>query len=418
MYQYQNPDGEFPQAGPPLLQQGSTDYHMFTMITTYNYALYTNDLAFLNSEWDGYKRAMDWVTGHQTYSSGLLNVTGLKGWGQLVTGYNGTMAQVLLVETLRTGATMAGWLGGSENLALATKWTAAAEALRNATITYCYDSDYGAFRSNATTSDTLYPQGANAMAVAYGLVDPNSEMAQSISARLTQNWTPIGANCPELPGEISPYISGFELQAHLIAGQAQRAVDLMRLSWGWQINNPNGTESTPIEGYLVNGSFAYRYNDGYQWMDGQPDPSYVSHCHGWSTGPNSALINFIVGLTVVSPAGADWRFAPQFADLKTAEGGFTTYLGKYSAVWSLESNKCNNHWSRWGGSGYSATLQTPSGTKGTIVLPVVQAGRMPSVTLNGKSAKLSWSRTGIEGVSDLVEISDVEGGDYDIEVCS
>lgn len=408
MYQYQDSNGEFPQAGPPLLQQGSTTYHLWTMISTYNYALYSNDLAFVSSNWHGYKRAMDWVTGHQTYSSGLLDVTGLKGWGQVVTGYNETLAQVLLFHTLRTGATMASWLGGSENLALATKWTAAAETLRNATITYCYDSKYGAFRSNASTDDTLYSQGANAMAVALGLVAPDSEMAQSISVRLKENWTPIGASCPELPGEISPYISGFELQAHLIAGQSQRAVDLMRLSWGWQINNPNGSQSTPIEGYLVDGSFAYRWDDGYQWMDGKPDPSYISHCHGWSTGPTSALSNFIVGLTVLSPAGANWRFAPQFADLKTAEGGFTTYLGKFSAIWSLRSNKSE--------SGYSAMLQTPSGTKGTIVLPVVQAGKMPSVTLNGRSAKLSWYRTGIEGVVDLVEILDIEGGDYDIQV--
>lgn len=43
MYDNQNSDGSFPEAGPPLLQQGSDTYHMWTMIGTYNYLLYTND---------------------------------------------------------------------------------------------------------------------------------------------------------------------------------------------------------------------------------------------------------------------------------------------------------------------------------------------------------------------------------------
>ena len=44
MYNYQNEStGAFPEAGPPLLQLGSDTYHMWTMIGTYNYMLYTND---------------------------------------------------------------------------------------------------------------------------------------------------------------------------------------------------------------------------------------------------------------------------------------------------------------------------------------------------------------------------------------
>jgi hypothetical protein len=44
MYNYQNQTtGEFPEAGPPLLQKGSDTYHMWTMIGTYNYWLFTND---------------------------------------------------------------------------------------------------------------------------------------------------------------------------------------------------------------------------------------------------------------------------------------------------------------------------------------------------------------------------------------
>ena len=48
MYSYQNETtGAFPEAGPPLLQLGSDTYHMWTMIGTYNYMLYTNDTVSL-----------------------------------------------------------------------------------------------------------------------------------------------------------------------------------------------------------------------------------------------------------------------------------------------------------------------------------------------------------------------------------
>ena len=57
MYQYQNSNGAFPEAGPPLLQQGSDTYHMWTMIGTYYYVLFTNDTSFLATRWGNYTRA-------------------------------------------------------------------------------------------------------------------------------------------------------------------------------------------------------------------------------------------------------------------------------------------------------------------------------------------------------------------------
>ena len=63
MYNYQNKTtGSFPEAGPPLLQLGSDTYHMWTMIGTYNYILYTNDTEFLTSNWLGYQLAMKYIT--------------------------------------------------------------------------------------------------------------------------------------------------------------------------------------------------------------------------------------------------------------------------------------------------------------------------------------------------------------------
>lgn len=349
MYDYQNADGSFPEAGPPLLQQGSDTYHMWTMIGTYNYMLYNNDTAFLQKHWAQYQRAMNYVYAKVQNNTGLLYATGLRDWARESTGGNNTEANMILYRTLITGASLAQW---SNDATLSATWLARASSLQSAIITHCWDASYGAFKDNATATP-LHPQDANSMALLFGVLSPNDTKAQSVSAKLLNNWTPIGPVTPELPNNISPFISSFELQGHLQIGQTQRALELLRTLWGWYLNNPNGTQSTVVEGYLANGTWGYRYNRGYS------DFSYTSHSHGWSSGPTSALTEYILGLSVTDRAGSTWRLSPQFGDLKSVEGGFTTVLGKFQASWQITGN------------GYVVTVSTPTGTTGTITLPPI-----------------------------------------------
>lgn len=149
--------------------------------------------------------------------SGLLNVTGIRDWARWQQGFNNSEANMILYHTLRTGADLATWVGDTTNLTAT--YNARAAALSSAINTHNWGT--GAFKDNATAT-TLYPQDANSMAIVFGVVPPstaNESRAQSISARLTENWTPIGAEAPELPNNISPFISSFEIQAHLIIGQ-------------------------------------------------------------------------------------------------------------------------------------------------------------------------------------------------------
>lgn len=277
---------------------------------------------------------------------------------------------------------------------LTSTYTTRAANLKTAINKYCYDTTYGAFRDNATTT-TLHPQDANSMAILFEVASPYTSRSSSISTNLLKNWTPIGAETPELPNNISPFISSFEIQAHLTIGETDRALELIRRCWGWYLNNENGTQSTVIEGYLTNGSFGYRNYRGYDY-----DSSYVSHSHGWSSGPTSAMTNYILGLSVTQPAGSEWRFAPQFGDLEWVEGGFTTKLGKLQASWKMTSN--------YGSKGYSAMLSTPKGTKGEIVLPVVEKGKAPKLKVNGK-AKMVRAEGGSMTFS-------VAGGSYSFRV--
>ncbi|KAH0023700.1 Six-hairpin glycosidase, partial [Aureobasidium melanogenum] len=394
MYDHQNEDGSFPEAGPPLLQQGSDTYHMWSMIGTYNYLLYTNDTKFLDKNWDRYLHAMEYIYAKVHQPSGLLNITGTRDWARWQQGFNNSEANMILYHTLVTGAELATWHG--DTTGLTEVYTSRATNLSTAINSYCWDTSFGAFKDNATDT-SLHPQDANSMAIYFGVVPASSTSAQSISSRLTNNWTPLGAEAPELPNNISPFISSFEIQAHLVAGQSKRALDLIRRSWGWYLHHPNGTGSTVIEGYLTNGSFAYRNSRGYSY-----DASYVSHSHGWSAGPTSALTNYIVGLSVTGRVGSTWTLKPQFADLEYAQAGFVTSLGKFSAGWNVTD----------GGRMYSLWWKVPEGTAGNVTLAPLPSGKIGKVTIDGKSFK----NKSVDKKNGLVFV--IGGGNHSIIVVS
>jgi hypothetical protein len=215
------------------------------------------------------------------------------------------------------------------------------------------------------------------MAIMFNVSD--ADRVQSISEKLLVNWCPIGAVAPELPENISPFISSFEIQAHFTAGQTARALDLIRRSWGWYLNNENGTESTVIEGYLQNATFEYRSDRGYSY-----DASYISHSHGWSSGPTSALTEYVLGLSVTGISGSMWSLKPHFGDLTHVEGGFTTGLGKFQASWTLK------------GLSYTVTVSTPEGTVGDVLLPTLNNLSVATVTVDGKVKTL---KAGTDGFS-------------------
>ena len=224
---------------------------------------------------------------------------------------------------------------------------------------------------DSDTDASIHPEDGNSMALVFNAA--NSSYVQSISEQLTTNWGPIGAVCPELPGNLVGFTQSFEVKGHLAARQATRALDLMRLAWGWYLNNPYGTNSTCIEGYLSDGSFGYRATTGYD-----NDYSYTSHAHGWSTGPTDALTSYVVGLQLTGPGGSTWTLQPQFGDLTHAEGGFTTPLGPFSASWTLING------------GYTVSWGFPAGTSGTVLLPAANAaGKQPNVTMDGNARAMT-----------------------------
>ncbi|KUJ15977.1 glycoside hydrolase family 78 protein [Mollisia scopiformis] len=356
-------NGELPMAGPPLSFYGSDTYHMSSIIGTYEYIVYSGDTEFLTRNWRKIKLAIQFVTA-KIDSTGILFAQG---------GHN-TQANALMYKTLTAGSALANWTGDNN---LARRWKSQAAVLKN--------------KINAPDS-YRYPQDGNSLALYYDMA--NSSSYKNISDYLFSNWGLIGASCPEMEFNIVPFIESMEIKGHFAAHQTTRALDLIRRSWGWYLNNPYGTESTFIEGYLEDGTFGYRANAGYQ-----NTYSYVSHSHGWSTGPTHALSTFVVGLQLTSPGGKTWIIAPQFGDLKSVEGGFTTNLGKFSVKWILVDD------------GFVLEYNVPSTTSGKLILPA-SVGKTPKVRVNGGLS----TQTTYDVSSGVVTIEKQPGGESRIQV--
>lgn len=116
------------------------------------------------------------------------------------------------------------------------------------------------YHDNETT--TLMPQDGNTWAIISNLVE-NSTQATSISSALINRWGAYGPPAVEADNAVSPFISAFEIEAHLMAGNASAAIDIMRLEWGFMLDDPRMTNSTFIEGYSFDGSLHYApYTNG------------------------------------------------------------------------------------------------------------------------------------------------------------
>ncbi|KAI9644747.1 hypothetical protein NHQ30_006774 [Ciborinia camelliae] len=357
LYNVQQKAGELPFAGPPINVFGSDTYHMSVMIATYEYILYTNDQEFLTTYWPKYQSAMSFIVA-KIDSTNLLYVTGTTDWGRLTQGGHNSASNMLLYRVLTTGSTLAKW---ASNSTLSSTWTSLSRTLQSAINQNLFSPSSGAF-SDSDTNLTLYPQDANSMALAYNVVPPNT--SSSISTQLLTNWCSIGAVSPELPNNIVTYSSSLEVKGHMTSRQASRSLALIRLSWGWYLLHASGTQSTVPEGYLSDGTWGYRSAAGYG------DFSYTSHSHGWGTGPVEVLITGVVGIQLVAAGGTEWRLVPQFGDLRSAEGGITAAMGKFSAGWIL-----------MGEMGYTYWYDVPTETNGTLILPA--NGMAPRVEVNG-----------------------------------
>ena len=276
---YQRADGMFPYAGYPILAAGfiSYTYHLHTLINLYNYYQWSGDQAFLESVWDSWKAGMAWAT-DQIDATGLANVSSSADWLRFGMGGHNIEANAILLYTLNLGVSLADIQDDPES---AQSWASFATAIPPATQTLLWDSSAGLFRDNDTAEGALLlPQDGNAWAIKAGLFN-SPEQATQITKGLQARWTEWGAPAPEALNAVSPFVTGFELEAHFLTNRTDAALALIRNMWAdMMLDDPRMTNSTFIEGYSATGELHY---------PPYPSDATISYAHGWSSGPTGSL---------------------------------------------------------------------------------------------------------------------------------
>ena len=328
----------------------SFNYHLFTLLGLNNYWIYTGDDEYLQNNWNRFKLALNYSLSFVD-ETGLANVTSSFDWLREGMGGHNIEANSILKHTLDVAVTLAYAVNDTAHVAT---WTNASTAIATAANTLLWDSTASLYKDNETT--TLHPQDGNVWSIISGLATANRSTA--VSSALAARWGPYGAPAPEAGTTVSPFITGFELQAHFLAGAPQRAIDLMRFMWAdFMLDDPRMTNSTYIEGYDTSGALHY---------PAYADDARISHSHGWSSGPVLALSTFAAGLHVLNKT--NWVAHPQPGNLTQVEAGFKVAHGSYAANYSAVAK------------GARYTFSTPAGTKGSLVLDTPSCDGKVSIT--------------------------------------
>lgn len=342
-------------------------------------------MEYLSGKWEQYKLGLNFAL---TFidSSGLANITSAADWLRFGMGGHNIEANSILYHTINQAITLAKLLNDTSQIST---WVTTAATIKTAANALLWDETAGLYRDNETT--TLMPQDGNTWAIISNLTD-SPEKVSLISSALEERWTPYGAPAPEAGTAISPFIGSFELQAHLAASNATRAINLMRLQWGFMLTDPRMTNSSFIEGYSSNGDLHYpAYNND----------ARISHAHGWATGPTSSLTFGVAGLRLLSAGGEVWRVEPRLGDLMSVEAGFSTERGWFESKTRVVGD----------GKGLEVVFETPDGTRGS--LGGEWLGCDGEAVLRGDEERVVNVKGG------KVEMGDLKGGKYSLSfTCS
>ncbi|KAF2657971.1 glycoside hydrolase family 78 protein [Lophiostoma macrostomum CBS 122681] len=358
LFDLQDPKtGAMPYAGRPFPSIFSATYHLYSLIGVGDHYLYTGDVEYLKSLWPQYKAALNYSLS-SVDESGLMNVTSPNDWLRFGMGGHNIEANAILHYTINQAISLATALNDTTPIA---QWTSIASTIKSSANALLWNDSLGMYIDNETT--TLTPQDGNSWAIVSNLT--NSTQASSISQHLSSRWGPYGAPAIEAADAVSPFISGFEIQAHFLASNTTAALALMRNMWGFMLDDPRMTNSTFIEGYSSSGELHYApyLND-----------ARISHAHGWATGPTSSLTFYVAGIQILSAGGQTWRVAPNVGDLKTVEAGFSTSVGWFESKVQVGDGQGE----------LRMEFEAPVGTMGEVVVPVACEGNVTLSSVDGR----------------------------------
>jgi alpha-L-rhamnosidase len=377
----------------------SADYSVYWLLDLADYYLYSGDTSFVSQELPVVKNELAWDAS-QVNSAGLLvtNSSDDADWDFYDPGKTGEVTEynLLYYKALLDGAVLATAAGDTTDAAT---YTSDAGALKTAINGNLYDSSTGLYYLSNTDTTTV-AQDANSLAVLYG-VAPAAADAKLLAALKTDLWTtPYGPKPftgSTYSNVISPYVTGYEVDASLSANDTADAESLLETVWGDMINpsNPDDTGTMWENISASNGQVGFGASS--------------SLAHGWATTPVSALSGYFLGVQPATAGYATWTVEPHPGDLSWAEGNVPTPHGSIAVDWAGQS----------GTGQFSMQVSAPSGTTGTIAVPTYGATD-PIITVGGQTV---WSNgaftstTGITGASangNYIDLTGVQPGTYTV----
>ena len=372
----------------------SASYSMYWVLSLATYYRYTGDAAFVRQEWPVVQAELAWNAA-QLDSRGLFLTNSGDGadWDfydavktGAVTEYN-----LLYYQALQDGATLAAAAGQS------TTYAQQAATLKSAINSNLYNAATGLYTINDTNT-TAVAQDANALAVLYGVAANPAAVLSALKSRLwTSPYGPVPFSSDTgYRAVISPFVSGYELDARYAAGDALNAEALMTTEWGHMAGAGPDQTGTTWENVLAS--------------DGTPGLGTTTNLsHGWSTAPTSALSGYVLGVQPDTAGYATWLVQPHPGGLAWAEGQVPTPHGTIGVSWAGES----------GVTQFSMQVTAPAGTSGTIAVPTYGAAN-PVVAVNGVTAYSGGAFSPVGGVggahadAGFVYLTGVQPGTYSV----
>jgi alpha-L-rhamnosidase len=362
---------------PPRGGFYSTSYSTYFVLDLASYYLYSGDTAFAESQYQTMKNELAYNQTLVDPSSGLL-ITGAsngRDWDFYDGGKPGavTAYNAIYYKALTGAAQLASELAerdpGNPSAATwqadAATWRDQAATLKERINATLFDPTRGIYkladRDNGTHAGSSVPQDANSEAITYGLAPADTQAG--ILGYLRGNlWGQFGPQ-PYTPDAnystiISPFVTGFEVDARFAAGDTQGALDLIHLMWD-QMTNDSGPYYT--------GTLWEKLN-----QDGTDVDANASLSHGWATGPVSSLSGYLVGARPVTAGYKTWIIAPEPGDVSWAQGQIPTPSGALVSRWRHGDSDAP----------FTLTMSAPSGTSGTVAVPLL--GHSRTIAMDGQ----------------------------------
>ena len=336
----------------------SATYSMYYALSLVDYFRYTGDESFVSGQYSNFTRQLAFNESLVNPATGLLAISSDGEMGNDWDYYDGSKIgeiaayNMMYYRVLTDAVYLATHLGHADD---AQRWQDQAAALRPRINETFFDPQRGVYRlaaadfqSGAIHPASSVPQDANAMAVLWGVAD--EIRAQSALRYLKTNlWTSSGTR-PFSPdanfsNRMSPFITGYEVNARFAADDAVNALQLTRLLWGRMVNSAlpsyTGTLWELVE------------------PDGTVSTGATSLSHGWASGPTGALSNYVLGIEPVTPGFGTWSVRPLTGDLTWAQGQVPTPVGALVVRWAQDQSTRQ----------ITLRVEPPPGTTGTVAVP-------------------------------------------------